>query len=257
MTLIDAKNRRFDVATNCVGNFFVQEAEYTPTFPVTTSVAYGALIVASPCARTSVATAPVPPVARARSPTRASTTSTSPRARHLPSERVPMMRRLAIALFFSVSALFFAGCVDVESNEQFHIALPSEDQFTPVGLYLDHRCGSLDCHGQTGRNLKLYGQEGLRLDPTGLPGGGPTTMDELADDYRSVVGLEPELMTSVVEEHGKDPERLSLVAKPVGLQDHKGGKLFSKGSEQFNCITSWLAGAVDMTACADGTASTP
>ena len=30
-----------------------------------------------------------------------------------------------------------------------------------------HRCGSLDCHGQTGRNLRIWGCEGMRLDPHG------------------------------------------------------------------------------------------
>jgi hypothetical protein len=55
-------------------------------------------------------------------------------------------------------------------------------------------CGSLDCHGQIGRNLRLYGMQGLRLDPKDVPCGAHTSQAEIDADYQTVIGLEPEVM---------------------------------------------------------------
>jgi hypothetical protein len=118
-----------------------------------------------------------------------------------------------------------------------------------VSAFLDHRCGSLDCHGQVGRNLILYGHEGLRLDPADVPGGSDTTAAEIAANYDSVVGLEPELMAAVVEEGGAHPERLTLVRKARGTEHHKGGALVIPGDIQDQCLIGWLAGMPNDFAC--------
>ena len=76
-------------------------------------------------------------------------------------------------------------------------------------------------------------------------------LTELAVDYQSVVGLEPEILAAVVEQGGAQPERLTLVRKARGSEHHKGGALIMVGDAQDRCLTSWLAGAVDDTACAD------
>jgi hypothetical protein len=127
-----------------------------------------------------------------------------------------------------------------------------------VGDYLDHRCGSLDCHGQVDRNLRIWGCEGMRLDPQSLPscspkpvGGGFTTPDEHLATYRSLVGLEPTVMSAVVEGHGAHPELLTFVRKARGLEAHKGGALITPGDDQDVCITSWLAGQTDLNACSN------
>ena len=87
------------------------------------------------------------------------------------------------------------GCVMVDSGDQINVVGPSgkdfATQFPPLGAFLVHRCGSLDCHGEVGRNLRIYGKDGLRLDPHGLTNGSPTSADEYEADYRSVVALEP------------------------------------------------------------------
>ena len=127
---------------------------------------------------------------------------------------------------------------------------PTGADFKPVGLFLVHRCGSLDCHGEIGRNLRIYGKEGLRLDPSNIPGGALTTADELDADWQSVVGLEPELMNEVVAGGGMSPALLTFYRKPTGIEHHKGGVLIASGDDQDNCILSWLAGSVDKTACA-------
>jgi hypothetical protein len=154
--------------------------------------------------------------------------------------------RAAVALALGLA---LAGCTMVDSNDRVDVVGPPEAQFPPVAAFLEHRCGSLDCHGKVGRNLRIYGSYGLRLDPHGLTVGGPTTPDEIEADYRSVVALEPELMTEVVMNHGKDPELLTFYRKPRGLESHKGGMLIKKDDDQDRCLRSWLASAVDTTSC--------
>jgi hypothetical protein len=48
------------------------------------------------------------------------------------------------------------------------------------------------------------------------------TSDEIAQDYLSVVGLEPETMSDVVS--GGDPSMLTMVRKARGTEAHKGGR---------------------------------
>jgi hypothetical protein len=158
---------------------------------------------------------------------------------------------LARALGALLSAASIAGCVELSPGpgDRVEIVAPPEDTFPPLGLFLIHRCGSLDCHGAPARDLRLYGQAGERLDPMAVPGSGPTTMAELEADYRSVATLEPELMAAVVKEHGAHPERLTLVRKPFGLEDHAGGTLMKAGDDQAKCLLSWLSENLDMAAC--------
>ena len=149
---------------------------------------------------------------------------------------------------------------------------PSE-YFKPLGLLLGNRCGSLDCHGQVGRNFRLYSQFGLRLTPDdaaafgcvppaagfpmNAPGSGPVTACEIEADYRSACGLEPELMSQVVTQGGAAPDRLTLVRKPRLEENHKGGKLFTVGDDQDTCMLSWLGSNIDKTACANAVAEFP
>ena len=124
------------------------------------------------------------------------------------------------------------------------------------GLLLALRCGTLDCHGSTYRNMVLYGYQGLRLplaDPNAtpnLPGSADTTIDELIADYHSVVGLEPEIMTAVVQDGGANPERLTMIRKARGTESHKGNAIWNEGDDSDVCVTSWLASNIDKGACA-------
>lgn len=112
-------------------------------------------------------------------------------------------------------------------------------------------CGTLDCHGTVGRNLRVYGDTGLRYSATDVPTTLiPTTTDEVAQDYDSVVGLEPELMSEVVASGGADPERLTFYRKALGLESHKGGAVVVAGDPRDVCITTWLQGRADAAACA-------
>ncbi len=146
------------------------------------------------------------------------------------------------------------------SDPNIGVATPPEDaaNWHPVADYLDHRCGSLDCHGTPVRNLVIWGCSGFRVesgDATVAPGcrrqgGVDTTAAEYDATFRSVVGLEPQVMTAVVQGHGADPELLTLVRKPRGMESHKGGILITPGDYQDQCLTSWLAGQTNAAACA-------
>lgn len=151
-----------------------------------------------------------------------------------------------------------AGCSTVPSDVSIGLVAPSDSQpeFGPVADFLEHRCGSLDCHGQVGRNLRIWGCEGMRLAPTDVPqcsrqlGGRGTTSAEHEATYQSLVGLEPTVMSAVVEHQGQDPELLTFVRKARGTEAHKGGALITPGDPQDECISSWLAGNTNSIACA-------
>jgi hypothetical protein len=153
------------------------------------------------------------------------------------------------------AATLTAGCSVPQSR--IGIDAPPEDQFAAmgsVGDYLDHRCGTIDCHGQQGRNLRMWGCWGLRLDVDAVascipPIGVPTTLDEYNATYRSLVGLEPAVMSTVVQTHATNPELLTFIRKARGLESHKGGHLVTPGDPQDTCMVSWLAGNTDMMAC--------
>ncbi len=157
------------------------------------------------------------------------------------------MRARAVG-FVAIVACAITSCSTPESRP---VALnePDRASFAPVSAFLDHRCGSIDCHGSRYRNLKLYGKDGLRLSATDRIFEQETTPKEIEANFRSVVGLEPERMSEVVREGGLHPERLSLLRKARGSDDHKGQALMAPGDDQDRCITSWLAGATDAEAC--------
>jgi hypothetical protein len=115
-------------------------------------------------------------------------------------------------------------------------------------------CGSLDCHGQVGRSLRIYSQAGLRLDADAFPNvdGGTATSPEIEANYQAVIALEPEILALVLRDHGDQPERLTLVRKGRGSESHKGGVAIAVGSTSDRCILSWLSSALDEAACTDG-----
>lgn len=158
--------------------------------------------------------------------------------------------RWAVLLAFVVGACASAP----DGSARVAIVVPSATSFPAVATLLEQSCGTLDCHGQVGRNLRLYGVVGLRLAVTDVPGGRATTADELDSDYESVVGLEPEILAEVVQDGGAQPERLTLIRKARGTEHHKGGALIAPGDAQDQCLTSWLAGSVNQAACADAVA---
>ena len=160
------------------------------------------------------------------------------------------------------TAALFAGavaaCSTAPSDARFVATTPDTVSFPFVAVMLVQACGSLDCHGTVGRNLRLYGNTGLRLSldaqPTALT---PTTDDEIAQDYTSVVGLEPEVMSAVVASGGANPERLTLYRKARGIEAHKGGAPIHAGDESDVCLTAWLAGQANLGSACTGALKLP
>jgi hypothetical protein len=151
---------------------------------------------------------------------------------------------------WSLLCVALAACSLPASDERFVVQSPDRASFPEVGQVLVRHCGTLDCHGMRGRNLRLYGNEGLRWAQADRPLAPPcTTTDEYDQDFESVVALEPEVMSAVVADKGAEPTRLTLVRKARGAESHKGGAPFSEGDDGDRCLTSWLASATETDAC--------
>jgi hypothetical protein len=125
---------------------------------------------------------------------------------------------------------------------------PSRVDFPRVSDAMQLHCGTLDCHGQSGRNMRLYGRYGLRLAPTDNPLETPTTSAEYDGSYWSIVGLEPEVMSKVLQQQS-DPDALSMIRKPRGGDKHKGSQLMNEGDDLDRCLVGWVTDAFDLPAC--------
>jgi hypothetical protein len=147
-----------------------------------------------------------------------------------------------------VLGLVSSGCGggDLDTAE---FRVPPADEFAFVAPTMVRHCGSLDCHGVAERNLRLYGQYGLRLDPQATSHETPTTSAEVDVDYRAVISVEPEILADVFASGGERPERLTLIRKARGAEKHVGKARFPEGSPGDRCLVSFLAGAVDGAAC--------
>lgn len=125
---------------------------------------------------------------------------------------------------------------------------PDRATFTEPGKILASRCGSLDCHGDSYRNYRLYGYGSARLDASHRPDAPDTTKDELTEDYKATVGVEPERIRDVAS--GKQgTESLTLMRKARGIERHRGGRRIVPGSDADRCLEGWLTGAMDDEAC--------
>jgi hypothetical protein len=162
------------------------------------------------------------------------------------------MRRGWLVAFLSLAACEGIVVTPGADRPGAPLMAPERATFNPVADVLQASCGTLDCHGQVGRSLRLYGGRGLRLSPDGNSADDPTTRDEYDQSYFSVIGLEPELMSAVMAAHGAHPDRLTIVRKARNLEHHKGGKLFTAGDDRDRCLTAWLGGTVDSAACLRG-----
>lgn len=154
-------------------------------------------------------------------------------------------RRWLSALALSATGLLGLGfgassCVGEGELEAY--GCPSETVFVEnVSEYLERRCGTLDCHGQMTRPMRIYGQLGLRHpDESNVSGGVSTTQLELEANYASVCNLDPAAMQQVVEDVGSTADKLLLVNKARGLERHKGGKIVDPQDPGDLCILGWL-----------------
>jgi hypothetical protein len=129
------------------------------------------------------------------------------------------------------------------------LQVPSREDFTLVSDAMQLKCGSLDCHGQIGRNLRLFGHYGLRLADADNPYEPfMSTPEEYEASYLSVTGLEPETMSKVIKKE-LTPIQLALVRKPREIEKHKGHHLMTQGDALDRCLVGWLLAAFDPDSC--------
>jgi hypothetical protein len=154
------------------------------------------------------------------------------------ARRVKALALVSLALVLAGMGAW--SCVGEGELEGF--ACPNKDVFTQhVSPYLERRCGTLDCHGQPTRQMRLYGQLGLRHPlELNVSGGATTTTAELDSNFAAVCNLDPEAMQDVVEKLGASADQLLLVNKARGLERHKGGKVVNEQDEGDKCILDWL-----------------
>jgi hypothetical protein len=158
------------------------------------------------------------------------------------------------AIYCSLLMLACVDCTGPDAGDHRSFRAPPREGFDSVSDMFSAHCGSLDCHGQVGRSLRIYGTNGLRFAADDIPGvdGGVTSAAEHDANYRSAIALEPEILDQVVREAGKQPERLTLVNKARGTEHHKGGTALDIGSDADACLLSWLESSVDGNRCAEG-----
>jgi hypothetical protein len=149
------------------------------------------------------------------------------------------------------------ACSGPSGNEVFVSDPPPFTTFPEVNDALELHCGTLDCHGSSARNFRIYGIDGLRLARTDVPGGNATSADEYEATYQSIISLQPEVLSEIVSQHGAHPERFIVITKGRGTEHHKGGTRMTAGDALDVCLTSWLAGATNSDACATAAAVTP
>jgi hypothetical protein len=140
---------------------------------------------------------------------------------------------------------------------------PDKEEFINGGVsaMMESRCGGLDCHGQVGRPLRIYGQRGLRLatPEKDLRDNRPTTPEERLENYQSVIGLEPEGLSDSVMTGGEYVDH-QLLLKPLddssglGVR-HKGGAVLqaTPNDPGWQCLFGWVKGQPNRQACTDGT----
>jgi hypothetical protein len=157
-----------------------------------------------------------------------------------------MRARHTLAVIWALAAIACGGPPD---DQVVHGVAPSADAFAQVSPAIERHCGTLDCHGSSARNMRVYGIDGLRLAPDSVTGDQSTSVEEVLATYASIIAIQPEVLSRIVLEGGQRPERWLPVAKGREMEGHKGGRRMVAGDDTDVCITSWLANAVAADRC--------
>jgi hypothetical protein len=163
---------------------------------------------------------------------------------------------------FAAFALVTVATACVQNEPSDIRFFPDKEEFINGGVsaMMEARCGTLDCHGQIGRPLRIYGQRGLRLEipDQDLRDNRPTTLNERIENYQSVIGLEPEGLSDTVMTDGRYTNH-QLLLKPLDDQSvgvrHKGGPVLQFGNNDpgWLCLYGWVSNRPDRQACIDAT----
>jgi hypothetical protein len=172
---------------------------------------------------------------------------------------------MGVALGLLGLVLAASSCASApDPDEAAPMSPPDRGQFIDGGVsaFMERRCGTLDCHGQIGRPLRIYSQNGLRkTDPNHpdapRPATATTTFDEETDNYFAVIDLEPEAIGYSNSTKGAYRDFM-LLKKPLGLENngvrHKGGPVLREVDDPgYTCLVSWIGGAVSTKDCTAAT----
>lgn len=107
--------------------------------------------------------------------------------------------------------------------------------------YVAPRCATLDCHGDEGRPLRLYGEVGLRQFADGVVDrDAPLTTAELEENALSAANVDPGAPT--VDAHLL---LLKPLAESAGGAQHEGEEIWADRDDPgYLCLRAWLAGEV-------------
>lgn len=159
--------------------------------------------------------------------------------------------------FAALAVVVSTACSGPAGNLKYVPNPPSRDTFPPVADALEVHCGTLDCHGSSARNMRVYGIDGQRLDIHGITGNKSTTDEEYTATYEAVIAVQPEVLSRIVNEGGAHPERWIVITKGRGTEVHKGNSQMAPGDATDTCIISWVAGQLNQDACDQAAAILP
>ena len=148
----------------------------------------------------------------------------------------------------AIAAVVCVACTSIDPDASLVLRCPDAVEFERVAPFVESSCGTLDCHGQLARPMRVYGERGLRLSSGDVAGGEATTPQERDATLRSLCALEPERTAKALAGQ-LAAEELLVVGKGRGEVEHKGGQLMVPGDDADRCMTSWLSGAADLVAC--------
>ncbi len=150
------------------------------------------------------------------------------------------------ASLLSLFAAFTVGCTDTTRDP---IGLNVGDEIvlgTEVQPYLGLGCGSLDCHGDQGRALRIYAKFGLRESPD---------LRTLAVSQSEVAANASALAALADGEPANHLALLKGLATSEGGLAHIGGDIWANTSAPgYQCVLAYLSGSANATACGEALA---
>jgi hypothetical protein len=183
------------------------------------------------------------------------------------------MTPTVLVLIAGSTGMLSAGCASsYDPTQTTKVITPDYDIYaTYLDGFVNRRCGTLDCHGSTGRAFRHYGNLGLRrlegrADELGSDAGfkdagpkrtgkGATTADEVRANFAGIVALEPEVISRIVALNNTGDvdaqiRKWMFLRKALGRPDvgraetegerHKGGNSLEEADPGYVCISKWL-----------------
>lgn len=128
-----------------------------------------------------------------------------------------------------------AGCTGPGAPPE-PLAIPDAAYYEAnVQVVVGYSCGSLDCHGDEGRPLRIYARDGLRMSAELRDQ--PVTAMEAEENTLAFAGVDPT---------AADPDHHVAVLKPLAESEgglpHVGEDVWdSRMDDAYVCVRDWLA----------------